>query len=440
VAQIKSLKTNGLTRIKAGSHLIHRDTSEDSMFTFSKSAKYKSEVLAFLDRFLSLYALRHGNILQNNPGIQDSISDYFKKGTREFHAALQIACDILCNTVEKMPAGDGKLTADQISQLEMPKIDALLNDVIANKPIPDGMTFNTVMYAEPMFWAWVTATQGHLKQSDMVNLGSEIIGALRGKSFDERLREQFQTGIAHLLFKKIREGDDGPFLPVFDMPSRDAPPLSGTDVKVKLVNTPTGIALVRADNGEQITERRAITQEDLAKVPTGCGAYNFVNLRARSGKIYSCIIAGGEVIGDMRAFWWALANVTVVNVGNALSVTLMTATALARVHAFARGYWNAAIKDAGSIDQMRDQLIPLRNGYMEVISKRKKETASEADRLGLDIAEAMLLATQSEDAKLEGFAYHCFRQFLWQPGEEPTEFSQHEMGESVTHHARIAMA
>ena len=410
------------------------------MFTFWKSAKYKSNVLVYLDRFLSLYSSRHGKILKNYPGIPDAIGHCFERGTTPDHAALQIAGDILCNMAEKMAAKDRAPIADQILQLEMPKIDTLVNDVMANKPIPDGITFNTVMYAQPIFWAWVMATTGDLGQSDLINLTSEIIGALRGKSSDERLQEQFQTGIVNILFRKIREGDDGPFLPKFDMPSRDPPPLSGTDVKVKLVNTPTGIALVRADNGQQITERRTITQEDLTKVPAGCDVYNFINLRANSGEICSCIIAGGEVIGDMRAFWWALANVKVVNVGNEISVTVMTAAALARVHAFACGYWNAAIKNAGSIDHMRDQLMPLRNGYIEVISKAKKETDSEADRLGLDIAEAMLLATQSEDAKLEGFAYHCFRQFLWQPGEEPAEFSHHEVGESVTHHTRTAIA
>lgn len=49
---------------------------------------------------------------------------------------------------------------------------------------------------------------------------------------------------------------------------------------------------------------------------------------------------------------------------------------------------------------------------------------SEAAKLGLDIALAMVLATQSEDPRLEAFAYQRFKRFLWQPGEEPKEFYQ----------------
>jgi hypothetical protein len=50
----------------------------------------------------------------------------------------------------------------------------------------------------------------------------------------------------------------------------------------------------------------------------------------------------------------------------------------------------------------------------------------EVDRLGLDIALAMVLATQSEDPKLEAYAYQCFKRFLWQPGEGPIEFQEYQ--------------
>jgi hypothetical protein len=104
----------------------------------------------------------------------------------------------------------------------------------------------------------------------------------------------------------------------------------------------------------------------------------------------------------------------------------MTPTALARVHASARDMWDRAIKEAHSIDNMRDLLMPLRNVHFQVINKLKSDTTNEADRLGLDIALAMILATQSEDDKLEAHAYRCFKHFLWQKGEEPIEFQEYE--------------
>jgi hypothetical protein len=104
----------------------------------------------------------------------------------------------------------------------------------------------------------------------------------------------------------LREGDQGPLLPRRSGDFSELPPLAGIEVKVKLVPTPTGIALISEDDGKQITERRTLSQEDLQKIPRGLGVYRFINLRARSGEIYSCIIAGEDtqVFGNMRAFWW----------------------------------------------------------------------------------------------------------------------------------------
>jgi hypothetical protein len=201
---------------------------------------------------------------------------------------------------------------------------------------------------------------------------------------------------------------------------------------VKLVPTPTGIALCREDDGQQITERRALSQEECQKIPLELGVYRFVNIRSRSSEIYSCIIAGNdpEVFGSMRAFWWSLAKVNVRVADVNARMTRMTPTALARVHASAREMWDTAIKEAHSIDNMRDLIMPLRNVHLEVINKLRNETTNESERLGLDVALAMVLATQSEDPKLEAHAYKCFKRFLWQPGEEPAEFQEYETAAS----------
>jgi hypothetical protein len=87
--------------------------------------------------------------------------------------------------------------------------------------------------------------------------------------------------------------------------------------------------------------------------------------------------------------------------------------------------WDIVVERSGSIDNMRDQLVPMRNVHLEVISQMKDRAENEAAKLGFDIALVMVLATQSEDPKLEAAAFSRFKSFLWQPGDEPKEFYQH---------------
>lgn len=105
-----------------------------------------------------------------------------------------------------------------------------------------------------------------------------------------------------------------------------------------------------------------------------------------------------------------------------IAATRVSQAAFARVCAAARSMWDIATKKAGSIDTMRGLLVPLRNVYLTVIAQMKEQEPNEASRLGLDIALAMVLATQSEDPKPEAFAFQRFRRFLWLQGEEPREF------------------
>jgi hypothetical protein len=99
--------------------------------------------------------------------------------------------------------------------------------------------------------------------------------------------------------------------------------------------------------------------------------------------------------------------------------------ALARVHAEARAFWDIAIEKAGSIDDMRDTFVFMKNTHFTVANQLIEKSDSAAGKLGLEIAGAMILATQSEDEKLEALAFQQFRRFLWQPGEEPREFYIH---------------
>ena len=293
----------------------------------------------------------------------------------------------------------------QLQQIDMRQVRALLKDVMAGKSLPQEIAFGTIMFGTAIMMAKTYLEDKEVDQSAYDMFASEVFGALAGKSSQQRSSERIEADLDELVpLPKLTEGDEGPLLPRVPGPIvSDLPPFSGTEIKVKLVTTPTGIALVSEDDGQQIRERRTLTQEDLQKVPRGLDNYRFVNLRSRSGEIYSCIIAGddAQVFGSMRAFWWSLAKVTVRMTDVNARMTRMTPTALARVHVAARDMWDTAIKEVHSIDNMRDLIMSLRNVHYEVINKLKNETTNEAERLGLEVALAMVLATQSEDAKLE---------------------------------------
>jgi hypothetical protein len=55
-----------------------------------------------------------------------------------------------------------------------------------------------------------------------------------------------------------------------------------------------------------------------------------------------------------RAFWWALAEASVITIAARANSTRMSAHALARVHGEARAMWDTAVGRSGSIDNMRD--------------------------------------------------------------------------------------
>ena len=93
----------------------------------------------------------------------------------------------------------------------------------------------------------------------------------------------------------------------------------------------------------------------------------------------------------------------------------MSVRALARIHAEARAMWNVVIERSASIEELREEPTCARNIHLTVLSNMIEKAEGEAERLGLEICKAMVLATQSEDNKLEAFAYQCFNRFLWRP-------------------------
>jgi hypothetical protein len=255
-----------------------------------------------------------------------------------------------------------------------------------------------------------------------------MFSLFKKKQKDQQEFEKIKDSIYEVfgLVKELRLKNDTGTLFSYGNNEGDLPPLSGTQIKVNLVHAANGITMIKED-GQPVTERRSLSQEDLAKVPADADECHFVNFTAASGEIYSCIIAepDAQIYGSMRAFWWSLAKMRLEGVSQAIDYTKMTELAFSHVYANARGMWDIVVERSGSIDNMRDQLVPMRNVHLEVISQMKDRAENEAAKLGFDIALVMVLATQSEDPKLEAAAFSRFKSFLWQPGDEPKEFYQH---------------
>lgn len=255
-----------------------------------------------------------------------------------------------------------------------------------------------------------------------------MFGLFKKKQNDAEEFEQIKDSLYESfgLVKELRlENDAGPLLS-FANPEKDQLLLSGIQIKVDLVHAANGITMIKED-GQPVTERRSLSQEDLAKVPADADECYFVNFTAASGEIYSCIIVqpDAQIYGNMRAFWWSLAKMHLERISQAIDYTKMTELAYSHVFAHGRSMWDIVVEKSGSIDNMRDQIVPMRNLHLDVISQMKDGAENAAASLGLDIALAMVLATQSEDPRLEAAAFNRFKHFLWQPGEEPQEFYQY---------------
>lgn len=211
-------------------------------------------------------------------------------------------------------------------------------------------------------------------------------------------------------------------------PSWALPPLQGEELDVRVVWQPTGYVLVRRDDGTLVKDRRSLSQDELAKVPPDAEPCRFSNFAPnRGGELQSCIIAGAdsEVFGSERAFWWALARTKVLTTSAMLYGAGIRGDKLAYVSVAARSMWESALEQH-PIEEMRDLMIFTRNIHLKVISDCLSEEDDENTRIGLHIAMAMVLATQSEDHKLEGVAYRRFKKYLWAPGDEPVEFTEHD--------------
>jgi hypothetical protein len=366
---------------------------------------------------------------KNYPGLASAIDGHITSGgTSAAQSALLLAGSLLANEFEHLPAQDRGNVHHQLTTLNYEAFKLALRGSV--KP-PEGLLLGTSLAALAFFLAQTSVHTKEVSENDFDNFASELFGALEGKSFEERSAARIRDTLDETLGPPPLldgDGDTSALIPSQRTPYEE-PRLSGAEYKVRLVLTVTGLALVRLDDGAVVTERRSLTQAELEKVPQedweNC---RYVNLRTRSGEIVSCLVVGeeSEIIGNRRAFWWALARVTARMVDVRASGVRMSLDALARVHAEARAMWDVVMERSGGVESLRDEPVYARSIHFDVLSRMIDQSEAPARKLGLEICKAMVLATQSEDDDLEAFVYQRFKRFLWRPGEEPTEFYKHD--------------
>ncbi|MGA2056825.1 MAG: hypothetical protein ABSG88_16115 [Bradyrhizobium sp.] len=395
------------------------------MAGFFARRKFRNEVIARVNAMLLFYPGGVKNLARNYPNLGSAIDGNFDAGgISQGRSALLIAGSIISNEFEHLDPNDRDVIRRQLGKIDFEQFKRTLR---GNGQRPQDIMGGTSLAALALVMAEIELKNGEVSEDDFKNFASEVSGALQGKGFAQRSYERTRDTMDEVLGPPpLRDGEDD----ASDvLPSQrylgELPDFNGTECKVCITFTPTGFALIRKDDGVEIVERRSLTQKDIEKVPLedwkDC---RFVNLRTRSGEIVSCLIVGeeSEVIGSKRAFWWALAKVTVRMTDVHAGDLRMSVHGLARVHAEARAMWDTVIERSSSIEQLREEPMYARSIHYDVISNMIKKAESEAGKLGLEICRAMVLATQSEDAALEAFAFERFKRFLWRPGEEPQEF------------------
>lgn len=397
------------------------------MLEYFKRRQHEKATLETLYSVLNLYPHGPQQVLTDYPGIRAAIKGHYENGMPAPKSAVMIAAMVLAHNFELMDPGERDMLRKQVAAINWGDFTRMIGELRSGRrrEFPDGAMRGTLLVGVAIVSVQGMLNSGEIEPGDLELFISEVTGGLLGKSSDARSSERI-TKVLDDMVPTLSVGDDDK---TRVLPSRrwePNPELSGFEADIRLVPGPMGIALVRLDNGEQITQRRSLTQDDLEKIRRDLGSYHFVNLTTRGGEVCSCIIAGpdSEVHGDRRAFWWALARLNVATTTAKANGTPMTEMALAHIHAVGRGLWDEATK-RDSIDHMRDQLVLMRNTHFTVAQKLIDEQPDEPGKLGLKIAMAMILATQSEDEKLEKFAFQQFKRFLWQEGEEPQEFWMH---------------
>ncbi|WKW51226.1 hypothetical protein [Rhodomicrobium lacus] len=398
------------------------------MFGWQRKSLYRHDVLYLLGTLLTDDSgTFRRTLLRSYPGIEVAIKSGYEENQNKDELAATLAQIVLADAIAQSDDEDRKKSiAVRLSAWVARSGQSHFRQELA------GYRSDEIDGLELRLRAALTSIsemqeEKRLPEDAFERFFDDILGALHGLSADQRLRRRL-TNVFENSKPILSAGDEDmtPFMAIY-YEIDGLIEHSGTQLEVDICCTPQGKMLRRRDNGEFITERRKINQGTLNALPPDAEKYRFVNFKSRFGEIYSCVIVEPEsqVFGHMRAFWWALAQVTVQTTELEVHSRRMTQMAFAQVCGYARGMWEAAVRES-SIDLMRDQILPMRNMHFEVIQGQIQNATNECAKLGLKVALAMVLAVQSEDEKLERFAYRNFKKFLWTEGEEPEEFWVHE--------------
>lgn len=395
------------------------------MFDFLKRRKYRRDVMSRIHAYLLFYPNGVKQLARNYPNLPSAIDGNFEsKDTSAAYSALICAGSILSNEFGAIDQQNRDAIYQQLTTLDFNKFKASLR---GSFELPSDFLHGTSLAALAVVMAEASLKANEITDDQFNTFRSEILGSLEGKSFADRSQDRIRDVLDETIGPPpLLDGpDDNSRIYPSQRTAYNDPELNGVEWKVQIVPTATGLAIVRLEDGKEVTQRRSLTQEDLGAVPReDRGECRFVNLHTRSGEIETCLIygRGSNVVGSKRAFWWALAKVTTKMTDVKASGLRMSERGLARVHADAREVWDAVIKRSGSIDDLRDEPVFIRNQHLDVHLQLIDQADNDASALGIKISQAMVLATQSEDDKLEAYAYHRFKRFLWRPGEEPSEF------------------
>lgn len=399
------------------------------MAGFFARRKYRSDVIGRLHAMLLFYPGGVRRIERDYPNLRNAIDINCDAG--DVHPAFSatiVAGSILADKLLNLESRDRLVILQQLSQVDL----ANFKEVMAGRAeMPTDLMGATSLVALAFVMAEISRKNGEITDSELKSFTSEVLGALQGKDADQRSSERIRDILDDTIGPPpltAGEDDTSEVYPSAGW-NGELGQLNGTECKVGIVYSAIGYALVSKEDGGEITDRRSLTQADLEQVPReNWEECRFVNLHARDGEIVSCLIHGpeSEVVGSKRAFWWALAKVVVKMTDVKAGGSRMSVHGLAYVHNAARGMWDTVVERARSIEELREEPVYMRSIHLDVISKMVDEAQTEAEKLGLEICKAMVLAVQSEDDKLEAAAYQRFKRYLWRKGEEPREFYAHE--------------
>lgn len=365
------------------------------------------------------------------PGIDRAIEDGFIGKRAEESVAVDILGEVLSGTVDEVADEEWQrgIMIGITSWLSIPNCaHEFTSDLLNLGKLPeneDGMQWR-------IKWAMSFVTglrqRNKITRDDESCFYNDVLGALAGKASGARVAER----LVWPLHRPVLSGDGSGAVvrsayvsPVPDLEEQSLEELvlSGEDWEIRVLREPGRTRIVRKDNGQILTHRCTLKKEELEQVPLDAARYTLVNFQPEPGEPLSCVIADEDIVGDMRAFWWSLAKTHMIVTDRIARDTPMSHSGYTRVFAAASASWERALEKAGgSIEYMRNESVPCRNLYFEEINALRKRQEGAEEKLGVEITLAMVLATQSEDPSLEMSAYRRFKRFIWQPGEEPSEF------------------